>query len=266
MTIQAKAIAEKLPYWASQGAAHIRKEAAYAAHANLGLEELPKAGMWVYGEIQACSFGLHTFDMNSREVQVAGACAEDEVLLLKTMYGHARVQATLPQIVKEVLQRVANAVNRLGKSRDGIRLKRLQTEIRDRIQALASSVTIPSGMLDEEQERELEAELEEERQLERPGPAEPCKPSVSPGVRDLATKGRTTEPFCSIAQLLQRTSFPLKDWAVVNVNVTPDFIATVENGGVLDSYLRPALWLLQGLCAAIVHRESNFASHKLDHV
>eukprot|EP00439_Symbiodinium_sp_Y106_P083848 s792_g24.t1 len=219
LTNTAKAIAEKLPYWASQGAAHIRKEAAYAAHANLGLEELPK---------------------------VAGACAEDEVLLLKTMYGHARVQATLPQIVKEVLQRVANAVNRLGKSRDGIRLKRLQTEIRDRIQALASSVTIPSGMLDEEQERELEAELEEERQLERPGPAEPCKPSVSPGVRDLATKGRTTEPFCSIAQLLQRTSFPLKDWAVVNVNVTPDFIATVENGGVLDSYLRPALWLLQG--------------------
>ncbi|CAE7821814.1 unnamed protein product [Symbiodinium sp. CCMP2592] len=221
LTNTAKAIAEKLPYWASQGAARIRKEAAYAAHAKpgVGLEELPK---------------------------VAGACAEDEVLLLEKMYGHARAQATLPQIVKEVLHHVTNAVNRLGKSRNGLRLRRLQTEIQDRVQALASDVMIPSGMLDEEQERELEAELEEERQLERPGPAEPCKPHVSPGVRDLATKGRTTQPFRSIAQLLQRTSFPHQDWAVVNVNVTPDFIATVENTGVLDSYLRPALWLLQG--------------------
>ncbi|CAE7370046.1 unnamed protein product [Symbiodinium sp. KB8] len=219
LTNTAKAIAEKLPYWASQGAARIRKEAAYAAHANLGLEELPK---------------------------VAGACAEDEVLLLEAMYGHARAQATLPQIVREVLRRVANAVNPFNKFGDGTRLRRLGTEIQARVQALASDVTMPSGMLDEEQERELEAELEEERQLDRPGPAEPCNPHVSPGVWDLATTGRTTQPFRSIAQLLQRTSFPHKDWALVNVKVTPDFIATVTNNGVLDSYLRPALWLLQG--------------------
>ena len=193
------------------------------------------------------------------------------------MYGHARAQATLPQIVREVLRRVANAVNPFNKFGDGTRLRRLGTEIQARVQALASDVTMPSGMLDEEQERELEAELEEERQLDRPGPAEPCNPHVSPGVWDLATTGRTTQPFRSIAQLLQRTSFPHKDWALVNVKVTPDFIATVTNNGVLDSYLRPALWLLQGLRAATVHRESlsaimiagresNFASHKLDHL
>ncbi|CAE7813809.1 unnamed protein product [Symbiodinium sp. CCMP2592] len=220
LTNAAKAVADKLPYWAAQGATRIRKEAAYTSRQDLA--------------------------------KLAATCAMNEVLLLKDMYGHARSKETLPDIVNCLLRPITAMVPAVDSPHARSLLTQLQVDVQRRVESLASKVTRPASLLDEEQERELEVELEEERQIERPGPAQACKPRISPGVQALASTGYAMESFCSIGQLLQQTSFPHWGWANENVKVTPDFMQTVDNNGCLDAYLRPAMWLLKGRSQQVI--------------
>eukprot|EP00913_Durusdinium_trenchii_P028746 g26960.t1 len=69
---------------------------------------------------------------------------------------------------------------------------------------------------------------------------------LSPGLLELATTGYTAESFQSLDEVLKRTSFQTPSWKLVKVQVTSDFIRTVDNVKVLDWYLRPVQWLLKG--------------------
>lgn len=108
--------------------------------------------------------------------------------------------------------------------------------------------------LQEEQERELSPETEQERQLERPPPAEAARHSIHTDLRSAITSGilhPTSPAFIPAFEALRKTSaaqhldasmFP-KD-----VLVTADFAQTIKEtviaGSVLDSYQRPVQWVL----------------------
>lgn len=108
--------------------------------------------------------------------------------------------------------------------------------------------------LEEEQERELSPEIEEERQIERPPPADPATHSIHPDVRKFVSTGtlRTDSPAflpafnalqnTSAATLLEPSQFPQ------DILVTADFAKTVQEGNTgnlpSDSYQRPVQWIL----------------------
>ena len=78
------------------------------------------------------------------------SCAEGEDWSLQSLYGHVRVQSRMPEVVGLMIRRHPHVL-RAGDS------------IMDRVKRLASDVRCPTSLLQEEQERELEAELEEAR-------------------------------------------------------------------------------------------------------
>ena len=78
------------------------------------------------------------------------SCAEGEDWSLRPLYGHVRVRSRMPEVVGLMVQRQPH-VRCNGDA------------ILDRVKRLASDILCPASLLQEEQERELEAELEEER-------------------------------------------------------------------------------------------------------
>ncbi|CAK9043094.1 unnamed protein product [Durusdinium trenchii] len=218
----AQAIAENLPYWAAQGMNRFQKKDAYAKHYSTDAERC---------------------DLQS----LAASCTEDENWQLQEMYGHARVHRSMPEVVTSMIRRQGRGANSMS--------------IVQRVRFLAESISCPSSMLSEEQERELEAELEEERQVERPPAAKPATPQLSPGLLELATTGYTAESFQSLDEVLKRTSFQTPSWKLVKVQVTSDFIRTVDNVKVLDWYLRPVQWLLKGTSQRVI--VSNFEAEAI---
>ncbi|ROW01894.1 hypothetical protein VMCG_05551 [Cytospora schulzeri] len=126
-------------------------------------------------------------------------------------------------------------------------------EIQARCEEVGST-SLDEATLQEEQERELSPETEQERQLERPPPAEAESHSVHADLRAFAESGilsPRSPAFIAAFESLRETSaaqhldvsmFP-KD-----VLVTADFARTVQRtaitGSVLDAYQRPVQWIL----------------------
>lgn len=107
--------------------------------------------------------------------------------------------------------------------------------------------------LQEEQERELSPETEQERQIQRPAPAESAKHDIHPDLRRFISSGKlplTSSAFIPAFETLRKTSaaehldvgmFP-KD-----VLVTGDFASTIKtarSSDLLDDYQRPIQWIL----------------------
>lgn len=115
---------------------------------------------------------------------------------------------------------------------------------------------ISSRDLQEEQERELAPEIEQERQLERPAPADPAAHNLHPDVIAFVKSGKlnrseNNDAFMlafdvyrktSAAEYMKLDSFPRALLA------TKDFVTTVNNtkmpGSCMDTYLRSAQWVL----------------------
>lgn len=110
-----------------------------------------------------------------------------------------------------------------------------------------------SATLQEEQERELSPEMEQERQVERPAPANPETHRIHPHLETLVMRGclvSNSEAFLPAFEALRSSSaaahldvsqFP-KDLVV-----TADFARTVMASGkryVSDAYQRPVQWIL----------------------
>lgn len=87
---------------------------------------------------------------------LAKACAEDERWLLEEMYGHTRVRHFMPEVIASMIRRRHPIEGEM-------------VGIVERVKMLAANLRCPTSLLQEEQERELEAELEEDR-LSRTGP------------------------------------------------------------------------------------------------
>ncbi|EPS45484.1 hypothetical protein H072_529 [Dactylellina haptotyla CBS 200.50] len=104
----------------------------------------------------------------------------------------------------------------------------------------------------EEQEREVNHEVEEERSIERPLPATALKHTLHPAVSQLVQTGNF-EPnptvfkraFNIFAQTSCRNLLEISAWSS-DLYVTKDFAETVERrpGESIDDYLRPVRWIV----------------------
>jgi hypothetical protein len=128
-----------------------------------------------------------------RAMQLATACVKPERLKLRDMYLAPRHQAPLTIICATKLQwnSLAIACLETGSLPENRRdIFNTAMELQSRISMIADGVTVPSAQCDEEQECELEEELEELVDVERPPKAEPVSPEVSQELRWLLEPSR----------------------------------------------------------------------------
>ncbi|KAL4944048.1 hypothetical protein BDV06DRAFT_220625 [Aspergillus oleicola] len=118
------------------------------------------------------------------------------------------------------------------------------------------NVNFHSTQLQEEQERQLAPEVEEERQVERPSPANPEEHLLHPDLRLFVSAGtlkKGSSAFIPAFQSLKKTStaeFLDTSEFTSALLVTSDFARTVQlprgASSVLDDYQRPVQWILTG--------------------
>lgn len=118
--------------------------------------------------------------------QLSERCKDPENTPLLEMYGANEIQM-LSIITRKQFQRIAaiyknhstifDWINGIG---DGV-VSKLETNIPDAMRF--------TQLLDEEQEKELEHELEDQREVCRPPPTSPHKPNFNPLLRDLCIYG-----------------------------------------------------------------------------
>lgn len=110
--------------------------------------------------------------------------------------------------------------------------------------------------LHEEQERELSPEIEQEREVQRPPPAEPLKHEIHPDVRTFIRTGTVpsgSAAFVPAFRVLKDTTVAALfdvDRFPSDLLVTRDFARTVKlprphgDGTALDAFQRPVQWVL----------------------
>lgn len=194
-------------------------------------------------------------DTNTESLQLLSKrCSDDEFTPLTMMYGAketlfvteitrrrfnqlAQIYANDPS-ASEFVQSVADAV-----------VTKLQIEIPE--------MKRYAQLLDEEQEKELEHELEEQRENNRPPPAVPMKPRlvnnswrslIRNGVHDIAFEQMKQNgeliPLShalSNTQLWEKARIESDSWGT-NIYVSKDFVSVVH-GEKHDSFLRPVWWI-----------------------
>ncbi|CAM4959090.1 unnamed protein product [Rotaria socialis] len=174
----------------------------------------------------------------------ANECLEAEIIELKRMYGATRVLETVAKIY---LARYRQCNHHLSKDIHRVVLKRLceygGTKLR-----LAQ-------LLDEEQQRELEHELEEERQSPHPVPVKPQQPKLHEEIKrlfDINSKVMNLAQLPNVFRPLmyafigttffnncQPDSWRLNFW------VTTEFQHVIESRGEsLNPFLRPPRWIV----------------------
>ncbi|KAK6511638.1 hypothetical protein TWF481_000547 [Arthrobotrys musiformis] len=129
-------------------------------------------------------------------------------------------------------------------------------EIVERLEEFSVKVT-NSVRVQEEQEREVDHEVEEESNTERPEPAKAMEHRLAPELITLVKCGRFRQksnffkpPFSVFADTSSREYLEANIWAADSSEfVTNDFSQTVEKFSFkninMDDYLRPVRWILQ---------------------
>jgi hypothetical protein len=186
-------------------------------------------------------------DPHSDEVlaSVAKKCLEHEVIELQDYYGHHRKLDLVPDIIT---RRLGSLLGRLGRATHP-----LTDEVARRCDSFASSQEAFAQVLDEEQERELQQELDEQRQVENPGQIVKHEPVLSAEVRRLAAEGVFEEGgFLPIAKTLEHTQVGLlqrgNDGWSPRLWASKEFAKTVIGGtehAHHDLYLRPPRWVIE---------------------
>ncbi|KAK6354034.1 hypothetical protein TWF730_008454 [Orbilia blumenaviensis] len=118
-----------------------------------------------------------------------------------------------------------------------------------------SVVATNSVRVQEEQEREVDHEVEEETNVERPLPAKAKEHRLAPELVKLVKHGifeyRSTvfkDPFSIFKDTKCQEDLEMEAWAVEsNQFVTTDFAETIERGykSHMDDYLRPVRWVVE---------------------
>lgn len=188
--------------------------------------------------------------------QLYDKCIDDDFALLTEMYGE-KEEAKLIDIAWKKFDKIAGCnVDR------NIRpfVRDMQDNVDDKLKQLASDVKRFTHALDEEQEKELEQEIEEQSQVERPPDAEPAEPIWEERLEQLVNEGangtlignmKNENALLSIAASLANTQLfefcnqNADAWSN-NLLVTKDF-KTVIQGSLqsCDEFLRSIWWIAQ---------------------
>ncbi len=190
-------------------------------------------------------------------------CKDPEYVTLSDMYG-IKESALLTQISRNQFDKVIDVY----RNDDSITqmVKKIYDGVAAKLTKQASRIQRFTQCFDEEQEKELEHEVEEQRQIERPPPATPAEPFFDTLLENLIKNGVTSQSFRRMRITKGIMSFdeclsekPMYDahkdfpspWSK-NLYVTKDFANVTENQAneKSEEFLRPVWWI-----ARIIHRE-----------
>jgi uncharacterized membrane protein len=170
-----------------------------------------------------------------------------EIVKLGDMYGQVRQKEYLPVAIQNHLNKVQLETKVFNEA-----FSIVQT-----CKDYVSSSSRYMNTLNEEQERELEAEVEEQRQYSRPPRRRPAQPSVSEELCKLILTGRCeVAKFIPLFNILQQTTAKDKIWVdewPKEMYATQDFTRSVEDvKGNLDEFLKLPKWIVSFSNKALV--------------
>ncbi|XP_031635809.1 uncharacterized protein LOC116348812 isoform X2 [Contarinia nasturtii] len=183
-------------------------------------------------------------------------CVDDDFAKLVEMYGE-KEEAKIIDIAWKKFDKIdGRHVDRQFRSF----IREMKDNVVDKLNELATDVKRFTHALDEEQEKELEQEVEEQTQIERPPGAKPATPKFNEQLKQLVINGATDglvnkmkieNSLLSIVNSLANTQ--LSEFCEKNADawskyifVTNDFCTVLQGSSQLcDAFLRPTWWLAQ---------------------
>lgn len=183
-------------------------------------------------------------------------CVDNDFTKLIEMYGE-KEEAKLMKIAWEKF-------NKINGSDVNLKIRKyvvkVQNDVHKKLKKLAPNVKRFTHALDEEQEKELEQEVEEQTQVERPPDAKPAKPILDKRLEVLVREGATAalvdamkseNALLPIAKSLENTQ--LSEFCEENKDawsecllVTRDFHTVLDSSSKsCDEFLRPTWWIAQ---------------------
>ena len=125
-----------------------------------------------------------------------------EVTQLSDLYGDWKCSAPAVSVVASTNSRLVEAMSSVAGNAAQL-MKQIGRDILVRCDQYISQMIINSKCLDEEQERELEEQREEEKEIHRPRAEKPFKPSEPPGLRQWIRNNRVQEFKSNLLPLWQ---------------------------------------------------------------
>ncbi|XP_055297736.1 uncharacterized protein LOC129566134 [Sitodiplosis mosellana] len=200
-------------------------------------------------------FDDDTTDDDSSMEQLYAKCVDDEFVNLIDMYGD-KEEALLTQIAWSKFDNITSEHRSRANKEIKSFIRKMQDNVDEKLNELAPDVKKFSNALDEEQEKELEQEIEEQRQIERPPPVKAATPIFDESLKKLILNGATEEymktqrSLISIAASLGHTQMfkhyrrdNKEAWAK-HIFVTKDFKTVIDSlSQSCDEFLRPVWWV-----------------------
>lgn len=182
-------------------------------------------------------------------------CVDDEFAKLSEMYGDKK-ESMLTEVAWSKYDKIAAANKRNRQIQMFVRS--MQTNVYEKLVELAPDVKQFSNALDEEQEKELEQEIEEQRSIERPPRVTPAEPNFNKNLKHLILNGVTgpidekmkiAYTLIPIGASLSNTKLPHFCRNIENawddhLFVTKDYQTVIDiHSKACDEFLRPVWWI-----------------------
>ncbi|UJR12234.1 hypothetical protein I4U23_016411 [Adineta vaga] len=176
--------------------------------------------------------------------EYAEQCLEPEIIELKSMYGTSKDLYTLDAIYSVRCQQYNYRLS-----------PEIHMAVLKQLQEYSGSKTRLSQLLDEEQQRELEQELEEERQLARPSSVTPVNPILHEEIKQLCDAHCDELNLRQLSKIFQPIVYAFNATTLFNICqsntwqkncwVTTEFQRVISTKDeILDPFLRPPRWII----------------------
>lgn len=198
-----------------------------------------------------------TADEDSLE-KLFESCVDDEFVKLNEMYGD-KEETLLIDIAWTKFDKIASEFRHRSQNETKTFVRNMQDSVDEILEKLAPNVKQFSSSLDEEQEKELEQEIEQQRVIERPPAVKPATPFFDKNLKRLVQEGLTDKTievmksqralftFASSlqqTQLFRRYHRKNKDAWSKHLLVTNDFKTVIDSTSQsCDDFLRP-VWFV----------------------
>ena len=234
-----RSIRDGLAHWANAGLCYIRKKSAR--------ETLEKNTL--FQSITPKRF---------QDTRFGELSDSDELTTLQAVYGDLHSQISIHELIGRNASsifrtRVQNSTVDSAKYIEGLSIQLNSGQTLKRIYEhwieYANTSSQTSASLCEQQERELEVqqEVQQQRQVERPGRAHPENPELSPAVQEFIRSGRLSAQFPDLPRAFDNTAIAqivqMGAWNP-NIRVSRDFTRVMSYPLSRDQFLRAPHWIL----------------------
>ncbi|CAF1598266.1 unnamed protein product [Adineta ricciae] len=180
---------------------------------------------------------------NEMMKELAEKCLEPEIIELLRMYGSPKELRTVFEMYSLRYADVGDASSR-----------QIQQAVLRQLKKYGGKKRRLAQLLDEEQQRELEQELEEERQLQRPPAVQPCQPILHDEIKKLCEVNENVD-IVSSRDVFQHLNYAFTNTTLFkicqanswlpNLWVSTEFQRVIATKGEsLTPFLRPPRWIV----------------------